>query len=78
MPSQNESNKADMHDSTTGNTENTLLAGSDGEDLLQDLLDDIDVMYTYARQRGISLSSVLLGDISRLLVRTKDHREVKK
>jgi hypothetical protein len=58
--------------------EHTVLAGSEGEELIEDLLADIDVMYTYARRRGISLSPGLLEDISRLMALTNVHREMAK
>ena len=45
------------------------------EGLLKALLADIDVMYSYARQRGITLPPDLLKDISELMVRTKSRQE---
>ena len=56
----------------------TSIAGSEGEELFEDLLADVDVMYTYARRRGIVLAPGLLEDISRLMARKKSHREVNK
>ena len=43
------------------------VVGPGGERLFSDLLDDIDVMYRYARTRGLTLPDTLIVEVSSLL-----------
>ena len=63
-----------MEENTSYDTDTS----SKSEGLLVELSADIDVMYKYARRRGINLPSKLLKDISRLMAPAESQPELSK